>query len=306
MSLLNILRQYKLIIWLAIFFLLAYFVFDGVRYLSIQKLTIHYKYLMISLLIALIAVLINAIKFRLLIEVYLRKKIPIFLWVKIFSISSLMNNVLPHGGTAYRAKFLKEYQEISYTEFIGVSYIFAFLGLVMILFLVSILFFSSFHDLYFLGVALFICIAIAVKVLLMHLVSKYSFNHERIDFYWRKLSVVFDMLLSEIKHPILPVVVLIFIFSAVVDYLVFYFLCAAIGIQENMQAVLLLYTLLSLSWLVRITPGNIGIQEFFAGLGSKIIGAGFVIGVALSIFLRLTYVVVNTALWLAAKILLKN
>jgi uncharacterized membrane protein YbhN (UPF0104 family) len=79
----------------------------------------------------------------------------------------------------------------------------------------------------------------------------------------------------------------------------------ALGIQNNMLAVLILYTMLSLAWLIRITPGNIGIQELMIGLSSKVIGSGFVIGITLSVMSRMVYLVANSLIWLILKFMVR-
>lgn len=271
-----------------------------------SDIVILWTYLILAGMLAIIAVVLNALKFSLLIETCVDKRLSRILWVKVFAQSSLLNNVIPHGGTAYRAKFLKEYAAISYTEFVGLAYLFAFMGLICLLTLVGILFLLYFSSHYFLLITLAVLAIIVVAILLLRNVSKFSLGYSRLDFYLQKLAIVWILLAKSFKSGNLLRVVGLFFLSSGVDFAVFLSTCYAFNVHTNMLAVLLLYTTLSLAWLIRFTPGNIGIQEFLMGFSSKIIGSGFIVGVSLSIFSRFIYILANSFIWVFLRFLVKS
>ncbi len=279
---------------------------DGWLYVMNGNFVIHWPYLILAGVLAIIAVVLSALKFLFLIKVGLGKDLPKNLWIKIFALSSLMNNVIPHGGTAYRAKFLKEYAVISYTQFIGLAYLFAFIGLVFLLTLVSIIFLLNFGSNYFLLITLVFILIIVMAILLMRNVSKFSFGYSRLDFYWQKLEIVWNLLAQILKGGNLLHLIGLFFLSATIDFLVFFSTCYAFNVHDNTLGVLAIYIALSLAWLIRFTPGNIGVQELLLGVSSKLIGSGFVIGVALSIFSRFIYLLANLFIWLFLRFLAKS
>ncbi len=278
---------------------------EGWIYVLKRGLHISWHYIALSSILAVLAVILNALKFYTLVKINIDEDFSFALWLKIFSQSSLMNNVIPQGGTFYRAKFLKNYVGMSYTDFIGLSYLFAFLGLSYLMVLVGILFAVSFHSALILFLALAILFIILIKIFLLKYLSKLTLTNPKLSFYWSKLSTIFDLLRTSLRSRQFSLLLLLYLVGAVIDYAVFFCICMALGIQNNMLAVLILYTMLSLAWLIRITPGNIGIQELMIGLSSKVIGSGFVIGITLSVMSRMVYLVANSLIWLILKFMVR-
>lgn len=265
-----------------------------------------WQYLILASVLAIIAVVLSALKFLFLIKAGLGKDLHKNLWIKVFSLTSLMNNAIPHGGTAYRAKFLKEHANISYTEFVGLAYLFAFIGLAFLLQLVSFLFLLNFGSNFFLLITLAFAIIIMLAIRLMKNVSKFRFGNSRLDFYWHKLEIVWNLLVRIAKSGNLFHLIGLFFLSAVIDFLVFFLICYAFNVYNSILGVLVIYMAFSLNWLIRLTPGNIGVQELLLGVSSKLIGSGFLIGVALSIISRFVYLLANSIIWVFLRFFVKS
>jgi hypothetical protein len=58
-----------------------------------------------------------------------------------------------------------------------------------------------------------------------------------------------------------------------------------------------IYLTYSLSWMVRLTPANIGVQELLIGLASSFVGLGIISGISLSLTLRAVYLIGVTLLY---------
>ncbi len=300
-----LLKKYKSIFWSGICIAVIYFFADTLNNLINLNLQIVWVNLAIAILFAFLAVVINAFKFSMMLEIFLQKKIPHALWLKIFSLSSLMNNILPQGGLFYRGKFLKEFRDISYTDFLGVSYIFAFFGLISLISFIGVLFLLSFNKSYLLLLGLLTSILFLIKISAMKFISRWNFSYNRFNFYWSKLIIVSDLLGVGAKKPNFPYLIVLFFFGAVIDYCVFLFICYGFELSGDTQNILIIYIVLSLSWLIRLTPGNIGIQEVIVGASSNLLGIGFIWGVSISLVSRLIYILANSLIYFFTRFLSK-
>lgn len=84
---------------------------------------------------------------------------------------------------------------------------------------------------------------------------------------------------------------IIFIGGSALDFSVYAFTVLSLPAPLDFSYVVLMYMAYSLSWLVKITPGNIGVQEGAMAIVALSSGYGILNTVALSFCLRLVYLI---------------
>jgi hypothetical protein len=135
---------------------------------------------------------------------------------------------------------------------------------------------------------------------MLTLCSNLNLDSKKTNYYLSKLKTLDNQLKVLLKSRDRIKFVVIFLCSLVADYFVYQF--AFISVEPGVAWNLMLYIYLpySLAWLIRLTPGNIGIQEALMGSATLIAGLGSVSGVTLSILLRLINLISAFFTWILA------
>jgi hypothetical protein len=122
---------------------LGYFLFTNVSDLMRIRDQVNPIALSLAIFLAILAILLSAYKFKLTVELSLNKTILFKSWIGVFVKGYLINYLIPYSGVAYRGVQLKKYHDVSYTEYVGICYLFGMVGLILLL--VSVALFLSFH-----------------------------------------------------------------------------------------------------------------------------------------------------------------
>jgi hypothetical protein len=249
-----------------------------------QKL--NFIYLLGALIIASIAMVLSAYKFKLIIDLTFKKSIVFGGWLQVFVRGFLMNSLIPYSGVAYRGYHLKKYYAISYTDYISSSYLFALIGLVLLLCMSGLLL-SYHHDtIIFLSLVVFLLLAVKLKLLLFGAIGKLSFQNKKVSFYVAKLKTFDDQLQKILRSDRKVLFFSIFFVSLCFDFFIYASVFCSIYSDIPLNILVYVYLPYSLGWLIRLTPGNLGIQELLMGGVTTVVGLGVSTGITLSILLR--------------------
>lgn len=286
-----------------IFFII---IFGGIFLLvNINQLTellkkLNFIYLSTAFLLAILAITISAFKFKLIISISISKTFFFKGWLQVFVKSYILNNLIPLSGIAYRAIYLKRHYDISYTQFVVATYLFGTLGLALLL-SVGAFFILLDHDYGVVFYLLFLAIlfsAIYFKFYILKIVSVFNYRSKKINFFLQKIGALEYQFKTIFKSQSRFSLLLVFLSSLCIDFLVYSCVFNSINQEVSWRSILYIYLAYSLSWLIRLTPGNIGIQEFMIGAVSATTGLGWIGGVALSILLRINNLIAAFFLWL--------
>ncbi len=249
-----------------------------------QKL--NFIYLLGALIIASIAMVLSAYKFKLIIDLTFKKSIVFGGWLQVFVRGFLMNSLIPYSGVAYRGYHLKKYYAISYTDYISSSYLFALVGLVLLLCMSGLLLSYHHHAIIFLSLIFFLLLAVKLKLLLFGAIGKLSFQNKKVSFYIAKLKTFDDQLQKILRSDRKVLFFSIFFASLCFDFFIYASVFRSIYSDIPLNILVYVYLPYSLGWLIRLTPGNLGIQELLMGGVTTAVGLGVSTGVTLSILLR--------------------
>lgn len=249
-----------------------------------QKLNV--IYLVNALIIASIALVLSAYKFKLIIDLSFEKSIIFSEWLRVFVKGFLMNSLIPYSGVAYRGYHLKKYYAISYTDYISSSYLFALVGLILLLSMSGLLLAHHYHANFFLGLVVFLFLVVKLKFLLFRGIGKLSFQNKKLSFYVAKFKTFDDQFQRILVSDKKLLFFTIFFISLCFDFLIYVSVFRSFYSDIPLNILVYVYLPYSLSWLIRLTPGNVGIQELLMGGVSSIVGLGISSGVTLSILLR--------------------
>ncbi len=298
-SILKIFSVIKIRTTLAVILIIAgaYYLYANISQLQQLGQQFNFVSLGAAILFAILAIILSAYKLKLTIELSLNKNILFKSWVQIFVKSFLLNYFIPYAGVAYRGIHLKKYYGISYTEYVALTYLYGVIGLAILFGSAALLLSFHRHAIIFLIVIILLVAVAKFKFYLLKKCSTLNFKNQRINFYLEKLGAVdsgLKIILSSNKRTIF---FLFFFISVLVDFLVYGFVFNSIHPEAQWHLMLYVYLPYSLSWLIKLTPGNIGVQEFLMGGVSAAVGLGSVSGVVLSILLRLTNLIGAFVVW---------
>ncbi len=235
-----------------------------------------------------------ALLLRTILEKCSSSKLPFFGWFKIFILGTFLNMVFPQTGNVYRGIQLKRNYNVSYTRYISSYASFAWMDLIMNLFISALIIIFLKPDLQ-IGrliawkiLLVIIIVIITAPILIEILWRKIKFNHSRLAWLHSKTSEVLSVSVNNIKDvTYLAKIILIniAILACITGLLHFCFLI--LGIRLNIPTVVMFYVLLKIGDYVNITPANLGVQELAYGFFGTQMGVGMAESVLVSGFMRL-------------------
>lgn len=275
----------------------GYFLYKNFSELSVVGQQINLEMFSLGIFFTILAIIINAYKLKLTIDISLNKKIFFGSWIQVFVKSYILNNVIPYSGLAYRGIYLKRYYDVSYTEYVGVIYLFGIVGLAFLLCSAALILSLHHHAIIFILIIMALFVLAKFKFYFFKKISNPNFKSVKMNFYLEKFGVLERLLrvilLSEKRYLFL----FSFLFSLVIDFIVYCFIFISIVPEVPWHLLIYIYLSYSLAWLVRLTPGNIGIQEALIGGAASLLGIGLVNGVTISLLLRFSNLIGSFLLW---------
>jgi len=207
-------------------------------------------------------------------------------WFGLASITAMGNYLTPFsGGLIARATYLKHRHALPYARFLALitaNYLVVF----WVVGVTGILTISTFwhSNLFFWQIALFFTgVVIVISVLLAVRGSKIPGNNRLA----RSINAAlegWDLIRSD--RTLLGTLITYSLINIILNGVLFLAAYHAIGCEVPVTTALLVSLLSVFSLLVRITPGNFGIQEAIISLGSEILGSGAGIGLLVSLLIR--------------------
>jgi uncharacterized protein (TIRG00374 family) len=265
---------------------------------------IRMEYILPVVLLNIIVLLLSCYRFDLMLT-HVSHRIPHYTVFKYFIFGRFINRFIPYGGSVFRAIMFKKSDGVSYKKYIASNVSFDWLNLIYsTLFGVLVigvydprLNIRSIPLLLIFATAL-VLLAIAIpltKKALTHInsvVSAGSFQ-KRVQ----EITEIVDRVMDALRNrPIFFSNSIIISFVIGGNLISYYLLFKSIGVDINLTVLLVYLIILRFFKVLRITPANLGIQEFLLGFLSYSLGPGSAEGVAVSIMMRLVSLCVQGGL----------
>ncbi len=283
-----------------------YILYKNIHQLSELKQQLNFMWLIVATCLAMLAILLSAYKLKLTVDITLNKTVFFNNWAQVFIKSYILNNVIPYSGIAYRGIHLKKYYGISYTQYVGVCYIFGMVGLILILGSAGLALSIAQEAIGYAIITALIFLLFRYKFYFLKKVASSKTKNKIINFYLEKLGILENYLNIIYLSRKLHIFLVVFLSSLCIDFLVFSTIFLSIQPEVSWNLMIYVYIPYSLAWLIRITPGNIGIQEILIGGVTTIVGLGVISGITLSILLRLINLGAAFLVWSLISIKTKN
>jgi hypothetical protein len=289
-----LLKTFFNIIFIGISTSFLYLYFDQLKNIYSR---INNVYIALAILASMVATVIGAFKLSITFDFAFDKKILFSKWLKIYLESFFINNTIPYFGLVYRAIFLKKNYQVSYLDYASASYIVAILGLSMLLFFSAIALFISSYEIIYISLAVVLFVILFVKVILIKNLDKFHFKFLWINVNFVRFTIIFYHLQTIYRGKNIYRFIQIFSIGALVDFIVYFFTYSSFQITLPVSSLVFIYFAYSISWVIRVTPANIGIQELMVGAMSSLVGFGALGGIALSLALRAVYLLGSISLY---------
>ncbi len=282
-----------ILLGLAAFFLYKY----GQEILRVYQ-DLNHDYVFMGVAFAIMSIILGAIKLSFIFNYVFSKKIDFVNWLKVYVEGFFINNTIPYLGLAYRAFVLKKVFDISYTEYVSATYLAAILGLFTVVLFSSLALSFGLNRLEILGFLIFFVALMVMKVFLLGKVKKSNTGFNKINILIEKINTIkFDFLKLK-KSPNFSKYICLLLITMGIDFLAYAFVFYGFNIALPFVSILFIYLAYSLSWMIKLTPANIGIQEFFVSLAGSYVGFGIINGIALSLALRVVSILGAAILYL--------
>jgi uncharacterized membrane protein YbhN (UPF0104 family) len=276
----------------------GYFLYQNIAELGGQLKLLNLPFFCFAIFLAVLAIICSAYKLKLTLEVMVKKDISFWRWLYVFTKSYIFNNLIPYSGIAYRGIYLKKHYEISYTDYISATYLFGVIGLLLLM--CTAAFFLSFHGhpIFFIGLIISLILGVKFKFYFFNKLSRIGLKNEKLNFYLNKLENLSFSLESILTNEGRYLFLLVYVSSLCMDFFVYQFVLLSLEPSTPFYIMLYIYLPYSLAWLIKLTPGNFGVQEILMGGVASIVGFGLMSGVTLAILLRFVNLVSAFLLWI--------
>jgi hypothetical protein len=249
-----------------------------------------FYHITVSLLISFFLFLINGYIIAYLVKQQYRTSIRLVDIVLLPFMMHLFSYIIPiRGGLLFSALFLKLKYNIKGTEGIAIGVYSLIIGL-MITGLCGVYF--TYHNNIFVSVWTFLSLLLILSPLLV------GVSERLLDgIVLRKTSVLnkIKTILSAVSRGSrelflnykISIVMLVLTMLNIVLYIyLLFWITIAFNIQASLEKIVMFALMIRISTLVRIIPGNLGIQEFFSGSVFYLLGGELNDGLAIALFVR--------------------
>jgi len=271
-------KYLKIIITVGIVGYFIYYFYNN-RTDLLVVLEISPKYLLVIFLLYTLAFFINGIFIKIVLKSF-KKTLTIFESFYISIISSLGNYFLPmRGGAAIRSVYLKKKFDFPYSHFVSTLYgnyiivflVSSFIGLLSLI-LIDIKYSVSSISLYLFFGGLFVVMLVLslVKFPLKKIRKSKNMFADRVIRIIKNILNGWNIIVDD-KELLFSLIGLTLI-NIFITNVLFYVQFRALNIEVNLLNTLLYNALSSVSLLVSITPGSLGIREGIFSITSDILG----------------------------------
>lgn len=283
----RVLRKYIFSIFsLLLVIVLSFFYFrsrlDQIK--TIADLKIYY--LVMICLLVLSQQLIGAFRLKILASV-LKLDLPLKKWFSLYVIGSYLNYIVPNGGSAAIALYIKKKYQFNITKLfcmmVSIYIIGTFSMAIIGITISSVLYFNGSLDNIILPV---IFLALLVIILLVIMLPNIGFlknasedGNLRNSRYWKRISYIIKCVyeIGRDKKVVFWIVLtdVILLFALSFRYFILF---KAFSYDIPLLHCIILSLISYLSMIVKITPAGLGVREATIGVTSKILGHGLDIG----------------------------
>lgn len=214
-------------------------------------------------------------------------------WQKIFVNSYALNAVMPQSGAVYRAYELKKNNKLHYLDYGRAYYFIAWFGMLLILLLSSILMFVLSLDPLIKGwnvlhISLGASVLLLIMPFILFRVAPYCFPDSfRFVVVTNALRDTFTFTVQCFRDIGFTVRFLFLsLFTFLIDLIILTRCIKVLSFNISFEYTVLIYLLSTVFVAIRVTPGNIGVQELVYGIIGVQAGISVGDGLMLSIFIR--------------------
>ncbi|MDQ3190063.1 MAG: flippase-like domain-containing protein [Bacteroidota bacterium] len=267
-------RIFKLLLFFLTFICIGYFVYEYEEKLSLLK-EISISNLLVLLVIGFLIQALQSFPFYLVTRI-LHKNFSFLNAFYITTISSMYNQILPlnSGGIAVRAALINRKYKLSWDKITAILSVFYFTGYYAISVLLIVL--SALFTFFYSQEIKFFNTLLAFFILLNAFLLLFIKYKQLLNFKWKvvvflsKIIETSKLFLKEkdkVIYNMLSQIVIVFV-MAVKLYCSFLFL----GLEVDFWKIFFIQTLLALSLVFSITPGDLGVKEGIVILFTGLIG----------------------------------
>lgn len=258
-------------------------------------LSLHPVALGLLLALQVVFLLLHAQRYRIVLEKCSERSVAFAPWFRLFVVGRFFNAVMPQLGSAYRGFRLKELFGITWTRYFGALFAFAWMS-------------TGFNLVFALAVVLAIEPALTVSgipgaaVLLagfvlvaagpfaaLAVLRARMWHINRLVWLQERILEALSIVLGNLRDgPHMAKNSLLALAAAVHGSLMFALLFWSLGLPTNASDIVIFYTVLHLSSVVMLTPGNLGVREVLFGILGESMGVGMAEGLLVSALLRVT------------------
>jgi len=225
-------------------------------------------------------------------------------WFKLYVSGRFISKFIPQGGNIYRGIALKSSKNFPYEQYLVSLVIFSWMDTILNLFLCLILLFL-FNPTIMLGsfqatriiITISLLICCLTPFLINYIIKR--FNNNSVIF--KKLENISSKILinslKNLKTSSVVKILLLGILSVWVTVGTFYFAFIFLGLSKEIDIIkILIYVcFIRTSSVLRITPGNFGVQELLFGILTEATGNGVGTGITVSLIIRtITYITLGS------------
>lgn len=277
------------VIGLLVLFLIAFNIFSNPDYLALVRKVSIFQ-VAVSMLIAFFLFLINGFILAYLVKQHFQKSINSIDIVMLPFMMHLFSYLIPfRGGLLFSALFLKIKYNINVTEGISIGVFTLIIGLIV----------TGFYGVYFafsneMLFSTWTCISI-----LLIFSPLFVFIFGRVI---RSIELKPDSTINKIKNIVYSIsrssqrlltdykrssVIIFLTIANILGYFVLlYFTAVILQISATFDKIIMFALMMRLSTIVRLAPGNVGVQEFLSGGAYYMVGGSLSDGFAMALFVR--------------------
>jgi len=261
---------------------------------NIRPLDILYLIILHFILLA-----INTIRFRLILHKCADCYIPLKPWTTLFVQGRFLNIFVPQLGNIYRSVALNQKYNVPYTRYVTTLISMAWISTALNLILAFLLIIILNPELMIGGYnASLLVIILLLAILVGPFAARKTFSTffgSSTKRFVKKIDEALVVTTSSIQDTswlwkVLFLSTLVFFFASLTVYLCF----GMLGATPKAGEAALFYSILQLSTIIRLTPGNVGPQELAFGLLGSQSSVGMSIGILSSTLFRIGGIIVLT------------
>lgn len=296
----------RLLAVVSVFFVIGSLLKD--KQVFVQAAAIPHRDIVLIMTVLIVAFLLHAQRFVLLIGEHCRCRIPLLDWVRMLVVVRFLNNLVPQMGSIHRGIALKRDFGISYTDYIAANIFFVWTD-TLLNFLIALTLFqfgTTQLELFGLSAGTFFGISSACLLLSPFLAQSLLGRTKNPSKFIQKFAQVADELIEGLRSPrYMIATTAIALASFLLMTQVFRMLLSAVGAEADLATLAVFYALYRLTFHINVTPGNVGIREIAYGLLCAQARIGMSQGLLIAAELRVLSIVVllTIALSVAGKTL---